>query len=137
MYAAANGPNGRYRSTRRLAGVLLALACSTSVAQNRAPPNDQMALARTAIEQAQTAGATEAAPLELKFAQDRYTEATALLAKDRRRDYPQARRLAEQAESAARLAAAKAEEARAENALAEVRESIEVMRQEAQQSARP
>lgn len=138
MYAATHGPKGHWHQpTRWFVAVFLALLGSATLAQDRTPPNEQMALARTAIERAQTAGATESAPVELKFAQDRYTEATALLAKDRRRDYPQARRLAEQAESSARLAIARAEQARTESALAEVRESIQVIRQEAQRSPQP
>jgi hypothetical protein len=108
----------------------------TALAAEQAPA-EQMALARTAIEQAQSAGATENAPVELKAAQDRFNQATALAAKERRKDYPQARRLAEEAESSARLALSMTTAVKAEKALSEVNQSIEVMRQEMQRPATP
>lgn len=93
------------------------------------PPLEQMASSRTAVEEAQRAGAAEHAPIELRDAQQKYASANAAMG---RQDYDQARRLANEAIADARLASTKAQGARAQNAAAEVNKSLEALRNELQ-----
>jgi hypothetical protein len=104
--------------------VLLALfACVT------APPTEQVAVARAAVEDAVAAGATELAPLELKTAQDKVEQmAVAMQA----HQFDSARRLAEQAQLDAKLAETKARAAKADKAARELEQGISILRRETQ-----
>lgn len=91
------------------------------------PPTEAMALARAAVDQAQASDAPELAPVELNEARAKLTRATqALDAKE----YEQARRLAQGAEADAQLAQARARSAKSGKAVAELQESIRVLREE-------
>jgi hypothetical protein len=93
------------------------------------PPDTQMALAETAISQAQQSDAASHAPVELQMAREKMQAARAAL--DRRK-FDEARRLAEKAAVDARLAESKARTAQVRQSTQELRESIETLRQEIQ-----
>ncbi|MBK7062248.1 MAG: DUF4398 domain-containing protein [Rubrivivax sp.] len=112
---------------RRLAGATLGLVALTLAACAGVPePREQMAVSRAAVERASGPAAAEA-PVELAAARDKIARATAALAK---KDYVQARQLAEQAEADAVLAEARARARRSDQALTEVRESLRALRAE-------
>ena len=117
-----------------LAGAALFVAVPASYARDEAP-KAEIAMAQQAIEQAQSAGATESAPLELKTARDKLQTAQGLVAKDKRKDFPQARRMAEEAVADAQLAQARATAERARKSLDEVNQSIRAMRDETQRQS--
>src|SRR5690348_17131279 len=94
------------RSSLLLAGALAVVGTSPVFAREE-PPKAEIALAKDAIDQAQSNGATEAAPVELKAARDKYEQAQGMIAKEKRRDYPRARELAQEAKVDADLAGAK------------------------------
>lgn len=112
-----------------LLGALLGAGCATPPV-----PDAQIAVSRSAIEDAMSAGATQAAPLELQHARDRMAQADAAV--DAKR-YDDARRLAEEAEVDARLATAKARTARANLAVAEIQKSIRALRENVTPNATP
>jgi hypothetical protein len=88
-------------------------------------PNDQIALARTALEEARRAGAGEHAASELAQAQDKFAQAEAAV---ERKEMGSARRLAEASEVDARLAQARAEARRVERELATLNSDIKALR---------
>ncbi len=102
-------------------GVLLSAAGCVSV-----PPADltEIALARTAIAQAEQAGAAQAAPAELSAARERLAAAEHLAGDDPER----ARWRAREAESDARLAEATAQDAKARLAANELDQSLNAIR---------
>jgi hypothetical protein len=95
-----------------VATVLLAGSC-----RSMPPPVEQFAVSRTAIEDAIDAGAAQFAAADLDSARSKLEQARRLSAG---KNQAQARRLAEQAEVDARLAAAKARIAHAQRELANV-----------------
>lgn len=97
------------------------------------PPTEQMALARSAIEDAQGAGAPESAPRELNAARVRLDEARRA---GEANDNDVARRLAEEAEADAKLAAAKARSTRATAAVTAVQDSLRTLREELDRASR-
>lgn len=109
--------------------VLLGACASTGTA-----PISQMATARASIAQAESAGALDAAPLDLLSARDKLGMAEAAVREER---FVYARRLAEQAEADAELAEHKARTLKAEAAAAELARTNEVLRMEADRKARP
>ena len=117
--------SARYSLQRLLLGavpLVLVAACSSVP-----PPTEEMALARAAVDQAQASDAPELAPVELNSARAKLTRATqAMDAKD----YGQARRLAQESEADAQLAQARARSAKSGKAVAELQESIRVLREE-------
>ncbi|MBC7945538.1 MAG: DUF4398 domain-containing protein [Burkholderiales bacterium] len=90
-------------------------------------PTDQMALSHAAVSEAQSAGAPEFAPVEFRSAQARLEEARTAFQGE---NYVVARRAAERAEVDAKLAETKARSAKANRAVAELRQGIEVLREE-------
>lgn len=91
------------------------------------PPDSQISLASSAISKAESAGAYEAAPVELKAAREKLNEAKRLM---QREDNLSAQRLAEQAIVDANLAEAKARTAKSQDAVNEVKESIRTLQEE-------
>jgi hypothetical protein len=89
-------------------------------------PREQMAVARAAVERASGPAAAEA-PVEVSQAREKLERANAAMA---RKDYDDARRLAEKAEADANLAEAKSHSVRSDRALVEVREGIRQLREE-------
>ena len=106
--------------TRNGRAVLVACAALALAACASTPePKEQMAVANASVDQA--AGNATEAPAELSTARDKLTRANAAMA---RKDYVQARQLADEAAADAALAQATARTARSSRALTEVRESI-------------
>jgi len=97
------------------------------------PPNEQMAVARTAVADAVSAGAADYASVDLRNAQDELDRANTAMGA---RDYERAQRLAESAEADANLAATRARSAKSQRAVAEVKESIRVLREELARASR-
>lgn len=106
-----------------IAGAVFSLAGCASVP----PPKEQLAVSKAAVENASTADSTEFAPVELRAAREKLSEAERAMAD---KDYARARRLAEEAEVDARLAQTKASSAKAEKAVAEAQEANRVLREE-------
>ena len=100
--------------------VLLTAGCSSVP-----PPREQLAVSRAAVDRAAPAGID--APVELAIAREKLDRANLAMA---RRDYEEARYLAEEAEADANLAEAKARAVRSGVALQEVRDSIRMLREE-------
>lgn len=113
-----------FASCAGLVGVtLLALAGCAS-----APiPTEQLAVSKTQIDSANTAGGTEFAPLELKMAREKLDAANKAVAD---KDYDKAARLASEAQVDAKLAETKALSAKAQKAVAETQEHLRTMLQE-------
>jgi len=82
------------------------------------------------VQQASKSKAPEYASLELYTAREQFASAQEAMHK---KDYTQARRLAERALVNAQLAETKAEAEQARRAAAELRQSIEALRREAEQ----
>ena len=100
--------------------VLLLAACAST------PPTAQMAVAKAAVERADTSAAVDA-PVEVAAARQKLSLANTAFAN---KDFELARRLAEQAEADAALAEGRARSVRSAKALAEVREGIRQLRDE-------
>jgi hypothetical protein len=90
-------------------------------------PIEKMAKLDSQIESARQAEAIVYAPLELKFAEDKYKKAQIAI-KDK--DYEKANRLADEALLDAQLAEEKAMSAQAQKEAQEMRESIDALRSE-------
>jgi hypothetical protein len=83
---------------------MLMAACAS-----KAPPSDEMAAARTALQTAADMGAIDLAPAEMQSAEDKAERARAAVVAG---DYPSAKRLAEEAQADAELAAVRAQTAK-------------------------
>lgn len=110
-----------------LATVALLAACASTP-----NPNTQFAVSRAALDDARSADAAEFAPLQLKSAMEKMDSAERAL---RAKEPEVARRLAEQAEVDARLAAAMARSAKSQRAADALQEDIRVLRQEIERKA--
>ncbi len=97
------------------------------------PPSEQLAVARTAYEDAIEAGAAEYATQELAAANAKLARARGL---NGQKEYAEARRMAEQAEVDARLAAIKARSVRAGRELAHAEENLRAVTRPPQGSSR-
>lgn len=95
------------------------------------PPNEQMALSRAAVSEAQSAGATEFAPVELRSAQQNLEDARTAA---QGQNYDTARRFAERAEVDAKVAETTARSTKAQRAVAELRAGIQTLREEIERS---
>lgn len=109
--------------------VLTCLLALSGCASQKAPATAEVAVSRAALDSATSAGAAEAAPLEMQAARDKLARASAAL---NDKDYAQAYALASQAEADARLAQSKAGSAKAVAAAAALQESVRVLREELQ-----
>src|SRR3569623_992482 len=98
------------------------------------PPTDQLAVTRAAVTDATTAGATEAAPVELKSARDKLDEAEKAM---NSKDFERAKRLAEEAQVDAKLAEPKANAATALKAEERAQEATLVLRELHQRNTKP
>jgi hypothetical protein len=102
---------------------LLALAgCA-----NAPIPTEQLAVSKTQIESATTAGGTEFAPLELKMAREKLDAANVAVTEEK---YEKAGRLAAEAQVDAKLAETKALSAKAQKSVAETQDHLRTMLQE-------
>ena len=91
------------------------------------PPTEQMAVSKSAIANAVSAGGSEYAPVEMKLAQDKMDRARRAMEKE---DYENARWLAEEAQADARLAEKKAQSSKAQKAALVMQDDIRVLREE-------
>lgn len=107
-----------------------AVACAAAIAAGCAgvpAPTEQMAVSRSAVANAVSAGGTEYAPVEMRTAQEKMDRANRAMDKE---DYAIARVLAEEAQADARLAEKKAQSAKAEKAAGVTQEDTRVLRDE-------
>ena len=91
------------------------------------PPTDQIAVSRSAIANAISAGGNEYAAVEMRSAQEKMDRANRAMQSE---DYENARWLAEQAQADARLAEKKAQSAKAQKAANAMQDDIRVLRDE-------
>ena len=91
------------------------------------PPTAQMAVATQSINAAETAGATEYAPVEMQSARKKMNEAEKA---EFEKDYEKAQYLAEQAEWDARVAERKAQAEKVQRAVEDAKRSVEELRNE-------
>lgn len=116
---------------RSVPSLFLFLALLTAgCAGSKLPPPD-MSAARSAIAEADQAGAGEAAPLALRNARQKLERADRAIQDE---DYEAAQFLVHEAQVDAELAEAKARSATAMTAVEELRESIRVLREEINRS---
>lgn len=107
-----------------------AIGCAVALVAGCAsvpPPTEQMAVSKSAIANAVSAGGSEYASVEMRSAQDKMDRANRAMGKE---DYEDARRLAEEAQADARLAEKKAQSAKAEKAASVTQDDIRVLRDE-------
>jgi len=109
--------------------VLLGACASKGVA-----PVAELATARASIAQAESAGATQSAPVELLAARDKLSRAEAAV---RDEQFEQGRRLATLAEADAELAERKSRVAKAQSAATELQRSNDLLRKELERKTRP
>lgn len=118
---------------RRATWAVLATTLALGACSSAPPPREEMAVARTTVNRVTAAPNTAAAaPVELQSARDKLASAERAMANQ---DYTQARRLAEQAQVDARLAEAKTQAMRGEQAVQEVQGSIRALNEELQRRA--
>jgi multidrug efflux pump subunit AcrA (membrane-fusion protein) len=119
--------NGFFKVERSWA--LAAISCAALIVgcASVPPPTDQIAVSRLAIANAVQAGGAEYAPVEMTAAQDKMDRAGRAMEK---KDYDDARTLAEQAQADARLAEKKAESGKALKSAGVVQEDVRVLREE-------
>lgn len=91
------------------------------------PPTEQMAVSRSAIANAVSAGGAEYAPVEMRTAQDKMDRANRAMGKE---DYEDARRFAAEAQADARLAEKKAESGKAQKAASVTQDDVRALRDE-------
>ncbi len=106
------------------------IACAAVVMAGCAsipPPIEQMAVSKSALASAVSAGGSEYASVEMRSAQEKMERANRAMDKE---DYENARRLAEEAQVDARLAEKKAHSAKAQKAASVMQDDIRVLREE-------
>ena len=106
--------------------LFIATACSSV-----SPPTTQIAAAEAAVEQAESMGAVEAAPLSMRVAREKLDEAKALVESGDEDHLSRAKRLAEDATVEAQLAEQTARTAALTKARDEAQATIDAMREEA------
>jgi membrane-associated HD superfamily phosphohydrolase len=118
----------KYRWYQMMSVMVLAAVftagCATTEKRDMAA---QLAVAKTAVADAVSAGAPEFAPVELKTAQDNLADAEKAAMDD---DYKRARKLGENAQTNAQLATAKARAAKAKQAADALKESDQTLQNE-------
>ena len=115
---------------RKLFVLIAALAIPTltgCAAEHHTVARQNMAQAQTSVDNARQSGAQTDAPVEFRQAQDKLAAAQAA-AKDE--EFDKAKRLAQEASVDADLAQQKAQSARAQRSVAELRQNINLLRQE-------
>ena len=113
-------------------GALALIACAAVPL----PPTDAFQAADAAITNADKEGAVEFAPLELKSARDKITQARSAVANEpNEQAVMQARQLADEARADADLASARARAGRAAVINAELQKNIDTLRQELKRSS--
>ena len=109
-------------------GVVAVLAASLSACGSKAPrPVSELALADSALKNAESSGAREYAPIELRIAREKKDAADAAIAKKK---FGTARQLTVEARVDAELARAKADAEKSRLALREAKDDISMLRDE-------
>lgn len=111
----------------RAAGAIGCAAIVIAGCASIPPPTEQMAVSKSAIANAVSAGGSEYAPVEMRTAQEKMDRANRAMEKE---DYENARWLAEEAQADARLAEKKAQSAKAQKAASVMQDDIRVLREE-------
>jgi len=109
------------------AGALVCALLAAAGCASAPIPTEQLAVSKTAIDSATTAGGTEFAPLELKAARDKLEAANQAVAE---KNYEKAANLASEAQVDAKLAETKALSAKAQKSVAETQDNLRSMLQE-------
>ena len=107
-----------------------AIACAVLVISGCASapaPTEQMAVSKSAIANAVSAGGSEYAAVEMRSAQEKMDRANLAIARE---DYEHARWLAEEAQADARLAEKKAHSGKAQKAASVMQADIRALREE-------
>ncbi|SMQ25020.1 protein of unknown function [Pseudomonas helmanticensis] len=117
----------RMSSRVRLAVSGLAIAAALSACASAPIPEQQITLAKDAVNRAVSAEATQYAPLEMKSAQDKMFQMERALGE---KQYPRAKLLAEQIEADANLAERKSRAVKWQKQLTDARSGIQVLKQE-------
>jgi len=112
----------KYLAATAIGCAVLASGCASTPA-----PTEQMAVSRSAINNAVSAGGAEHAAVEMTSAHDKMRRANVAMGKE---DYDTARRLAEEAQADARLAEKKAHSEKAQKAANVMQDDIRVLREE-------
>ena len=105
-----------------LAAVVLMAGCASTSA-----PTEQMAVSRSAVSNAMSAGGNQYAPLQFRSASEKLEAAERAMAA---KDYELALQLAEQAEVDAKLSAEMARSAKSQKAADAVQDDVRVLRDE-------
>jgi hypothetical protein len=124
----------RTRTIARIAVALAAITFSVAAQAGNHVADDKIAVARSAVERAEQAGAPDAAPVELASARDKLARAEKANAD---RDLKPAADLADQANIDAQVAEATASLARSKKAATEFDAGLQTLRQEAARSSQP
>ena len=119
----------RTRYLPALLPLLLAGSFSLTGCSSVPPPDAEMAVARTAVNNAVSAGGTENAPVEMRAAQDKLSGAEKAMTAE---EYQTARYLAEEAAVDAQLAERKSRAVKTQGAVNDAKRGIDVLRQEMQ-----
>lgn len=115
------------KSSKSLLAILAASSVFLLAGCAGNPPTTQLAVASQAINAAETAGATEFAPVEMQSARKKLDDAEKA---DFKKDYKKAKYLAEQAEWDARVAERKAQATKVQRAVDDATRSVEELRSE-------
>ncbi len=109
-------------------GAVFVLAVSVTACGSKAPkPVSELALASSALKNAESSGAREYAPIELRVAREKKKAADDAMAK---KDYKRARHLTVEARVDAELARAAADAEKSRLALKEAQDNIRMIREE-------
>lgn len=120
----------KYNSTLRAASILgIALAIG-GCASSGERPDAELQTAEASIQQAVSADAREFDPVLLNQAQNRVADAEELIEQEK---YVEAERLLEKASVDAQLAGARSETAKAQQAVAEINQNIDALREQMEQ----
>lgn len=114
--------------------VTLCMVVLAGCAVKAPAPEKQVTLATQSIAQAESSGAVEFAPVELKTARDKLSQAKVAMEKE---ENLKAKRLADEAMVDANLAEAKARSAKSQKVVEELKESINVLRDEMNRKTNP
>lgn len=111
----------------------VAMAVGLAACASTPIPNEKIAVAKSAVQRAEQAGAPELAPVEMAAARDKLARAEKAAANH---DAQPATMLAEQAIADAQLAEASAQQQRSRKAAAEYDASMQALRQESNRAAK-
>jgi len=114
--------------------VTLSMVALSGCATKSPAPEEQVTMAAQSIAQAESSGAVKFAPVELKSARDKLSQAKLAMDKE---ENVKARRLADEAMVDANLAEAKARSAKSQLVVDELKESIRVLQEEMGRKTNP